>query len=163
MDSARYWIDRLGLQAHPEGGWYRETFRSPLRLPHTVLPTAFRGPRNAATAIYFLLEAGQLSHLHRIAGEEAWAFHAGDPLEVFYLTPEGELRTVGIGLAEGCEPQFQVPAGVWFGARSRGHFSLVSCWVAPGFDFADFELARAEELARQYPAHVAFIRTHSLQ
>lgn len=148
---ARTWIDDLGLQPHPEGGWYLETYRS-----RDVVETA-RGPRPASTAIFYLLERGEFSALHRIASDELWHHHAGGALDVVELrADEVVVHRLGSDRRAGERPQVVIPAGVWFGARPAADaaYALVGCTVAPGFDFADFEMARAEELRRTH-AHAA--------
>src|SRR5262245_976921 len=125
----------LELIPHPEGGYYRETFRSSA----PVRPSDGRDPRSASTAIYFLLPAGTFSAWHRVASDEVWHFYDGDPLELVTIDGTGELRvaTLGRGLAEGQRPQLVVPAGVLQAARPVGErYTLCGCTVAPGFDFA---------------------------
>ncbi|BCS52525.1 cupin domain-containing protein [Geobacter sp. SVR] len=152
-----YLIERLGLTRHPEGGWYRETYRSAEEVPTDALPERFGGQRSLCTAIYFLLERGEFSVLHRIKSDEMWHFYAGAALTVHLITPGGERRSLRVGsdLAAGETPQAVVPAGSWFGAEvsGEGEFALVGCTVAPGFDFADFEMGSREELLRQFPGH----------
>lgn len=154
--NAAYWINTLQLQRHVEGGAFRETYRASLTLPQSTLPGTFQGDRNAATAIYFLLERGDFSAFHRIAADEMWHFYAGDPLHIYEITPDGALIVHELG-----EGTFQalIPAGSWFGSRVNvpGSYALVGCTVAPGFDFADFELADREVLSKEYPAHAALI------
>jgi len=151
-------VQQLGLQPHPEGGWFRETYRAGETL--TTLPRRFNGTRSISTAIYFLLEAGQCSRLHRIQSDEVWHFYAGDPLIVVEIDPGGDLRTTRLGGDQGAVYQHVVPAGAWFGAipAEGGRFALVGCTVAPGFDFADFELADRAALLAEYPAHQDWIR-----
>ncbi|NHK28006.1 cupin domain-containing protein [Parvularcula flava] len=131
-------IDRYDLQPHPEGGWFAETYRA------GVTVDTLKGPRAASTAILFLLAAGNVSHLHRIASDEVWHFYEGGPLLVHELR-DGEVHVTRLSQDN---PQHVVPAGTWFGARpaSGTAHSLVGCTVAPGFDFADFELADREAL-----------------
>ncbi|WP_027167501.1 cupin domain-containing protein [Mesorhizobium sp. WSM3224] len=134
MTSAAEIIATLGLQPHPEGGWYAETFRD-----------AASGGRGHSTAIYFLLEQGQLSAWHRVKdAAEVWHFHAGAPLALsMHEEGSGSVieQVLGAALATGERPQIVVPAGWWQSARSLGEWTLVGCTVAPGFDFAAFELA----------------------
>ena len=143
-DSAEL-IIQLGLQPHPEGGHFRETYRA----EHQVMTT--RGSRAASTAILFLLQAGERSHWHRIHSDEIWHAHGGGPVIVHELSARGIARSthLGMDLAQGEQPQHVVPAGSWFAAEHcpGAPWSLVSCTVAPGFDFADFELAQADQLA----------------
>jgi predicted cupin superfamily sugar epimerase len=134
---ARAIVNALGLGPHPEGGFFRETFRAPLTF---ATP---RGHRAASTAIYYLLPAGTTSARHRVASDEVWHHYAGDPLELTIEHTDGgrELVVLGPDLAAGQRPQAIVPAGAWQSARPLGErFALCGCTVAPGFDFADFEL-----------------------
>jgi predicted cupin superfamily sugar epimerase len=155
MTTAQDLIHQLQLQPHPEGGYYRETYRSAL------LTTAASGAqRNVSTAIYYLLENDDRSHFHRIQSDELWFFHQGQPLEVLLLE-NGQLTilTLGHDVGQGELPQAVVPAHTWFGARVKAGagFSLVSCTVAPGFDFADFELADRTRLTNEFPEQAAII------
>lgn len=136
MDEASALIERLGLSPHPEGGWYRETWREGA--------AGEAGGRGHATAIYFLLEAGQRSHWHRVDAAELWMFHAGTTLDLRLASGDaGPVETIrlGIDIAAGESPQALVPTGWWQATETRGGWALVSCVVAPGFDFAGFELA----------------------
>lgn len=146
--NAKEIIQQLQLQPHPEGGWYRETYRSA-----DTLVNKNGAKRNVCTAIYFLLEEKDKSHFHRIESDETWFFHSGETLEVIMIE-DGELRTVLLGnnLSKGEMPQFTVPARTWFAAKIKSGtgYSLVSCTVAPGFDFLDFELAEREKLSNEF-------------
>jgi predicted cupin superfamily sugar epimerase len=151
-------IERLGLLPHPEGGFYRETYRA------TATVEVDGRVRSASTAIYFLLRAGDVSALHRIASDEVWHFYAGDDLEVVELDEHGTLQRHRLGRdpASGAVLQCVVPAGRWFGSRlwsSSGPdaFALVGCTVAPGFDFADFTLGDRATLLQTYPQHAALV------
>lgn len=156
---APFWIENLGLTRHPEGGWFRESYRAAETIPAHALPGRFGGSRTFGTAIYFLLERGDMSALHRIKSDEIWHFYDGDPLTVHILHPDGQWQEIPLGrdLSGGERLQAVVPAGCWFGAESRGDFSLVGCTVAPGFDFNDFQMASGEELAILHPRHAALI------
>jgi predicted cupin superfamily sugar epimerase len=150
VDAARV-VQLLGLAPHPEGGFYRETHRGTLSL--TGLPHG--APRSAHTAIYFLLPAGAFSAFHRVASDEVWHHYDGDPLELHTLGDAGayELVVLGRDLASGERPQHVVRAGVWQAAAPRGgRFALCGCTVAPGFDFADFEMPPRAELLAAFPA-----------
>ena len=134
---AAHLIEVLGLAPHPEGGYFREVFRS----PHTVHPGDTRTRRSALTTIYFLLPHGQQSQWHRVASDEAWHFYEGEPLDLFWVEVEGAMhRETLSGEADGGRPVAVVPAGLWQAARPRGAYSLVGCTVGPGFDFEDFEM-----------------------
>jgi uncharacterized protein len=160
MEAAQQWIDRLNLQPHPEGGWYRQSYRAALTLPHSALP-GYPGDRAASTAIYFLLAADQFSALHRLRSDELWHFYAGSELIVHVIEPCGTYTTILLGNDVAAGEQFQavVPAGCWFGSSLRhpDTYALVGCTVAPGFDFADFAMAKRNELTAQYPQHRAMI------
>lgn len=152
-------VRELGLQPHPEGGFYRETYRDRAR----VLRAADGAERSASTAIYYLLCDGAFSAWHRIRSDEGWHFYAGDPLDVHVLHADGRLETHHLGnpLADpGTAFQAVVPAGCWFAAEritGRHGFALAGCTVAPGFEFSEFELADANALAAAFPAHAALL------
>ena len=154
---AGFWIEQLELLPHPEGGYYKEMYRSNVVLPKASLPKAFTGDRNVCTGIYYLLEAGDFSAFHRIASDEMWHFYAGEALEIFELTSAGELRIHQLGNdpSRGQSLQLVIPAGNWFASRPAiaTSYSLVGCTVSPGFDFADFEMAERENLRAQFPEH----------
>jgi predicted cupin superfamily sugar epimerase len=158
---ARYWIETLGLQPHPEGGYYRETYRSLETVAAAHLPARFGGARCFATAIYFLLEGGERSLLHRIKSDEVWHFYAGAALTLFMILPGGDAREVSLGPdpRRGDVLQATVPAGAWYGAlvSDPRSYALVGGTVAPGFEFEDFELAEREALLARYPRHRALI------
>lgn len=129
-------IRRLGLEPHPEGGWYTETWRAP----------AGDDGRAASTGIYFMLRGGERSHWHRVDADEVWLFHDGDPLRLSVSSGDlpVEHRVLGSAVAAGQHPQLVVPAGQWQAAEPLGAWTLVSCVVAPGFRFDGFDLARAD-------------------
>jgi predicted cupin superfamily sugar epimerase len=161
MFTANQLISLYQLQAHPEGGWYKETYKSNETISANALPERFSGERTFSTAIYFLLEQGNFSAFHRIKSDECWHFYYGGPLQVFVLLPDGRLQITELGndIAAGQVFQFTVPANCWFASRpaAASAYSFVGCTVAPGFDFADFELAEAGQLAVAFPAHTAII------
>lgn len=159
MENSQYWIKHLQLIQHPEGGYYKETYRS----PNSFEPAGFSGQRNYSTSILFLLEKNDVSHFHSILSDEIWYYQYGDPLEVLYFDHQGNLVRIVIGpdLASGQQLQGVVPAGVIFGSRSLGSYSLVGCMVAPGFDFQDFKLHATSELLSLYPEHEVIIKQMS--
>ena len=167
MKTAQYWIEKYQMQAHPEGGYFAETYRSAESIPQDALPKRFAGERNFSTAIYFLLESYQFSALHRIQSDEMWHFYDGSPLYVFYIDNQGLVQTIKLGNNPENGEVFQavVPAGVWFGSKpaKADDFSLVGCTVAPGFNFADFELASREQLLQEYPEHGEIIKLLTLE
>jgi predicted cupin superfamily sugar epimerase len=154
---AQYWINHLALSPHPEGGYYRATYKSGLTIARSALPSSYQGDRSASTAIYFLLDEGNFSAFHRIASDEVWHFYAGSSLVVYVIDPEGNYSELhlGAGSDEGEGFQAVVKAGCWFASRVKDGvgFALVGCTVAPGFDFADFDLATRSELMAAYPQH----------
>lgn len=134
-------IEQLQMQPHPEGGFYRELYRSPTR----VQPDDGRPMRAALTTIYFLLPEGAHSRWHRVASDEVWHLYEGGPLELFQASPDGStLRRIMLGSAMSLSsgPIHVVPASHWQAARSRAPYALVGCTVGPGFDFADFSFLR---------------------
>ncbi len=149
-------VQRLSLSPHPEGGFYRETWRSPLELrslPHGE-------PRAASTAIYFLLPAGTFSALHRVASDEVWHHYDGDPLDLHEIDETGThtVTVLGRDVARGERPQHVVAANRWQAAVPRGErFALCGCTVAPGFDFADFEMPARDALTRLFPQHTQLV------
>jgi len=155
--SAKYWIDKLGLISHPEGGYYRETYRATLSIAREALPPQFTGPRLVSTGIYFLLERENFSAFHRLRSDELWHFHAGGPLVVHVIEEDGCYSEILIGNnpEAGETLQAAVRAGCWFASRVQDpdSFALVGCTVAPGFDYEDFELGKRSELVSLYPQH----------
>jgi predicted cupin superfamily sugar epimerase len=159
--SAGYWIKKLQLTGHIEGGYYFRTYCAAVTLAQHQLPKGFKGPRPAATAIYFLLEKDQFSAMHRIASDELWHFYYGDPLIVYEIDALGKLTEHLLGNNPEKNECFQctVKAGSWFGAKTKegGDYSLVGCTVSPGFDFDDFEMGERGILLQLYPQHAAVI------
>ncbi|MBI9034624.1 MAG: cupin domain-containing protein [Bacteroidales bacterium] len=161
MKQAVYWIDKLELLPHPEGGYFKEVYRSSENINQKALPNRFDGCRAFSTSIYFLLENQDFSAFHRIKSDELWHFYAGGPLEIFVIHPDGkaEIMTLGNNPDQGESLQLVVSAGSWFASKPKSNtvFALVGCTVAPGFDFMDFEMAKKEDLLLQYPAHQQWI------
>lgn len=159
--TAQDWIQKLGLERHPEGGYFKQTYRAALTLDEDALPATFHGPRSASTAIYFLIGGDDFSALHRLAADEVWHFHLGSPMEVHSIDPTGKHRvaTLGHNIDSGQLLQYVVPGGCWFGSCmvEQQSFALVGCTVAPGFDFADFEMGDRNRLMREYPQHTAIV------
>jgi predicted cupin superfamily sugar epimerase len=157
LSSACAWIKRLDLLPHPEGGHYRESYRAADQIAAQALPAGFGGNRAFSTAIYFLLESPQVSRLHRLKSDEIWHHYEGSALEILSVSPGGVLTRARLGkdIGRGELPQYVVPAGHWFGSRVLADtgFALVGCTVAPGFDFADFEMANAGELSAELLEH----------
>jgi predicted cupin superfamily sugar epimerase len=150
-------IQQFNLQPHPEGGWYKETYKRTELLPRAALPQRFTGDRSFSTAIYFLLEQGNFSAFHKIKSDECWHFYAGEPLAVYIIDLQGALNIIELGndINKGQVFQYVVPANCWFASRpaAESNFCFVGCTVAPGFDFEDFDLADVNELSKLYPQH----------
>jgi predicted cupin superfamily sugar epimerase len=154
MHSIQDLVDRLDLLPHPEGGYYKETYRSDLsQLPPGAL--AIKEKRNLSTAIYFLLTKGNFSAFHRIKQDELWHHYMGHAIAVHTISPEGKYYKLLLGkdLAKGELPQHVVKGGTWFASESLGDYSLAGCTVAPGFDFSDFELPPRDLLLELFPQH----------
>lgn len=154
MHAPEYWIDHLKLLPHPEGGFYRETYRSKESIPLGGLPSRFSEVRTFSTAIYFLLRSQDKSLFHRIKSDELWHFHAGGTLHIYLLRHEGlQIFKLGDKLEEGNSLQIVIPANCWFGAKlaSPNSYTLAGCTVAPGFDFKDFDLADRTKLLSEFP------------
>lgn len=158
-------VEALGLQPHPEGGHYAEIWRADEEMPAASLPARYGAARNFGTAIYYLLGPDDRSAMHRITSDEIFHFYLGDPVEQLQLFPDGSHQVVEIGpdLAAGQRPQVVVPRGVWQGARVKpgGRFALMGTTVAPGFDFADFEMMGETDLTGAWPDAAEMIRVLS--
>ena len=153
-------IRHFGLQPHPEGGFYRETYRSNETIAAAALPPRYGEDRSFATAIYYLLTPDCFSSLHRLQSDEIFHFHLGDPVTMLRLHDgRGETITLGHDVLAGEQLQVWVPRGVWQGMSLNpgGRFALLSTTVSPGFDFADFEAAARDALILQYPSFAAQI------
>jgi uncharacterized protein len=154
----------LNLAPHPcEGGWFTQTWRAEETIPCEALPARYPAMRPAGTCIYYLLEPGTFSEMHRLASDEIFHFYLGDPVEMLQLAPDGSARTMILGndLTAGQLPQVVVPKFVWQGSRlvPGGKVALLGCTVSPGFDYADYEAGRADSLTRDYPEAADVIRT----
>jgi predicted cupin superfamily sugar epimerase len=155
-------IEALALAAHPEGGWYREVYRCPERVGRDGLPERFMGARAIATAILFLLHAGEYSRFHRLRADEVWCHNDGGNVHLYLLEPGTGTRT-GRGVRKlvlGRErPLVIVPHDTWFAAEPEpgAAYVLATCFVAPGFEFADFELAERDQLLAEYPLERALV------
>ncbi len=140
-------IRLLDLKPHPEGGYYRETYRSFDAIPGSS--------KVYSTAIYYMLVPGAVSKMHRLKADEVFHFYLGDPVTWVLLEPSKKVRKVVLGnvLESGQHPQMAVPAGTWFGGylNEGGNFALMGTTVAPGFEFSDFELGKREELLKAFP------------
>lgn len=155
--NAQYYISKLGLLPHPEGGYYKRTFESEEQITDQELSVEFEGNRKLYTSIYFLLGSGDISHFHRLKSDELWYYHAGSPLTVHVIDEDGVYKEykLGIDLENGEVPQVLVQKNSIFGSsvKDEDTFSLVGCMVSPGFEFQDFELFTQDELLAKYPQH----------
>jgi predicted cupin superfamily sugar epimerase len=148
-------IKKYHMNPHPEGGYFVETYRSPLKIQ-----TEF-GERSASTAIYFLITEENISHFHRLRSDEGWHFHLGAPLKILEITSDGRLIETLLGGND--QLQYIVPAGHWFASTSLGEYSFVSCTVSPGFDFEDFEMAKKQDLFEKFPKYGDIINKFTLE
>lgn len=160
MPDSRDWIERLGLIPHPEGGYYREVYRSKGSIPGEALPERFGGkPRPYGTSILFLLTGNSVSRLHRIGQDEIWNHHHGSGLLIHVFDPDGEYGMHRLGTGPDESPQLTVPAGCCFGAEVNGNgpFSLAGCTCCPGFTFDDLCMPSREELLALFPGRAGVI------
>lgn len=155
-------IRKLNLQPHPEGGYFKETYRSSGFIKEVELGGDFSGDRNYCTAIYFLLTSEAFSAFHKINQDEIWHFHQGAPLKIHMISPDGHYSHVIMGscITDGEALQFVVPAKYWFAAEvlNKNNYSLVGCTVSPGFDFRDFDLAKRSQLTELFPEHEKLVQ-----
>lgn len=149
-------IQELNLKPHPEGGYYKETYRG-----ETKIELGEHKIRNSSTAIYYMLTNEDKSHFHKVLSDEIWLFHQGETIVIYEIDQKGEMiaHLLGINFENGEMPQIVIPKGNWFAAQiqSKTGYSLVSCIVAPGFEFEDFILADKQEMLRQYPKYQGII------
>ena len=156
MKTAEYWIEKLQLQKHPEGGWFKELYRSVEMIAASALPTGFSGNRSISTSIYYLLEGDDFSAFHRIKSDELWHFYTGTSAIEIISIEKGKIRKQLLGDDPQENQWFQVvmPKNTWFAARlvNKNGFALAGCTVAPGFHYDDFEMAN-QKLPGQFPEH----------
>jgi hypothetical protein len=161
MINKQYWIDKLGLLAHPEGGYFKEIYRCHETINKEHLPKRFEADRNYSTSIYFLLAETSFSAFHKIKQDELWHFHYGNSLTIHIISPNGEYthQKLGLDLDKGERPQVIVPAGYYFAAEvnDKSAYVLCGCTVAPGFDFEDFEMPKRDRLIKMFPQHETII------
>ena len=157
MERIQALITTLGLQPHPEGGYFKEVYRSKGMIEINDDQLQLFGKRNYSTSIYFLITSDEYSAFHRIHQDELWHFYEGSPVSIYVISPEGtlEIFKVGNDINSGQEFQVTIPANHWFAAKIEkpNAYSLVGCTVSPGFDFSDFELATKKDLLQQFPQH----------
>ena len=159
--NAGYWINKLNMAEHPEGGCFAPVFRASEQIGREGLPNRFTGNRAIVSSIYYLLEKGRFSAFHRLKSVEIWSFFEGGPLTIHILDPHGDLteKKLGRNFNKGESFHVAIEAGNWFAAEQRGpgEFSLVGCTVAPGFDYEDMEVAGRAKLLARYPQHQEII------
>jgi len=164
--NAEYYIEKLGLTKHPEGGYYKEIYRAAESIEKSALPARYNSARNVSTAIYFLLNKSDKSHFHKLNSDELWHFYDGTSLTIHMITEEVEytVQRLGRNLEHGEVYQCVIPKGTWFAAEvdDKKSFTLIGCTVAPGFDFADFTLAKRNDLIALFPGHKKLIEQFSL-
>ena len=156
MYTAEYFVENLNMTAHPEGGFYKETFVSTENISDKDLDVNFEGSRMLWTSIYFLLRDGEVSNFHRLKSDEMWYYHSGSPLTIYMISPDGKLTTeqLGLNIENGEKPQVLVPKDYIFGsAMNNKGYALVGCNVSPGFEFRDFELFERSFLMEKYPEY----------
>ncbi|GGI57828.1 cupin domain-containing protein [Winogradskyella haliclonae] len=167
MEALEKIIQKLELQPHPEGGFFKETYRSQGVISKSSLPQVFQGERNHSTCIYYLLKSDDFSAFHKINQDEIWHFYLGDAIELHMISEEGVLNTINVGrdILNNEVLQVVVPKNCWFAARviNPNSYGLVGCTVSPGFDFKDFTLASYNRLASKFPQHKDIIKAFTRQ
>ena len=157
MNNIEFLIEKFDLSPHPEGGYFKETYRSAETIEEIALPKNYKGSRNHSTCIYFLLTSNIFSAFHKINQDEIWHFYSGSPLKLYIISDKGEYseHIVGNEFSSEQVAQFVVPGDHWFAAKTikPNSYSFVGCTVAPGFDFADFVLPKRNELIAKFPQH----------
>lgn len=157
MDEIQYLVNNLNLEPHPEGGFYRETYRSEGIITMSSEDNRYSGERNFSTCIYFLLTSDNFSAFHKIKQDEIWHFYSGSPISLHIIDEQGVYtkHTIGSNFEAGEVPQFVVKGGDWFASEVElpNSYCLAGCTVAPGFDFSDFVMAQRDQLCVLYPQH----------
>ncbi len=152
-----YWIQKLGMEKHTEGGFFKETYRTNSKIKKNNLPDEFNGDRHLATAIYFLLNKNEHSTFHKLKADEIWHYYTGSSLILYLLPPGGTMEIIHLGtdLEAGEEPQAIIKNNTWFAAelKDKTSFGLYGCTTSPGFEYKDFEIADKKKLLAQYPQH----------
>jgi predicted cupin superfamily sugar epimerase len=169
--NAEYWIKKLGLSKHPEGGYFKEIYRSDDILKENFLADRYKGNRSVSTSIYFLLKSSEFSAFHRLKSDEIWHYYQGSALSLYIIDDKGILTEKKLGPDPENNESFQIiiNAGSWFGAKvfdnsdNNDSFTLIGCTVAPGFDFKDFELGQRDKLISLFPKHKKIIKELTLK
>jgi predicted cupin superfamily sugar epimerase len=167
MQTSQYWIKKLKLEKHPEGGYFREVYRSEEEIKAEHLPERYGGTRPHSTSIYFLLTGDAFSAFHRIKSDETWNFYDGAPITIHMIDEKGKYSNVKLGSnpENGEVFQFTIHRGTWFAASvdEPDSYALAGCTVAPGFHYDDFELGNREDLVKMFPEHEELIMMFSLK
>ncbi len=163
---AQYWIDHLKLSKHPEGGYFKEVYRSNEFVNKKNLPDRYTSFRSFSTSIYFLLKSHEFSAFHRLKSDEIWHFYDGSSITIYAISPKGHLTKTFIGNNPEKGERFQllIPKGFWFAAyvNYADSYSLVGCTVSPGFDFDDFEMGKKSDLEKRFPQHKEIISKYTI-
>jgi predicted cupin superfamily sugar epimerase len=166
MHTAQYWIEKLQLQKHPEGGYFKEVYRADEAIPKHSLHERYTGERNHSTSIYFLITSNESSAFHRIKSDETWHFYTASFITIHTIDEKGKYSAVKLGSnpEKGEVFQFTIPHDTWFAAsvNEPDSYTLVGCTVAPGFHYDDFELGKREELIKLFPQHEGVIRKFTI-
>lgn len=161
MEEAKLIIEKLKLEPHPEGGYFRETYRCDESVDEQHLPSRYKSKRSFSTSIYYMLAGENISHFHKLKSDEVWHFYKGSPVIIHCLNEKNGYTQIKIGLnfSKNILPQFVIEKGTWFAAEveDKNSFSLIGCTVAPGFDYDDFELAIRDKLIQKFPQHEELI------
>lgn len=161
MESVNYWIEKLELSPHPEGGWFRETYRSAEMLPEKALAGKYTANHSLSTAIYYLLSGDLVSKFHRLRADETWHHYYGSALNIYTIDTSGRFRESKLGkeITTREYPQLTIPGGNWLaaGLSDKKTFALVGCTVSPSFEYEEFELGKREALIKKYPEHKQII------
>ena len=159
---ANYYISKLNLSPHPEGGYFKEIYRSDEIINEKHLPERYNADRAFSTSIYFLLERNQVSRFHKIKSDEIWHYYVGSGVKIYVIEKNGEIKEILLGskLEQGELPQVVINKNSWFGAEllDKSSFSLLGCTVSPGFEYNDFELGESKKLLNLFPQHEKIIK-----
>ena len=157
---AKKYIKQLQLKKHPEGGYFKEIYRSGEMILPEHLPKRYKSSRNFSTSIYFLLEGKQISTFHLLQSDELWHFYDGSSVILYVINQKGELSIKKLGKKKDCELQLTIEKQNWFAAEveDKKSFALFGCTVSPGFEFEDFKMGRRDELIKNFPLHSDLIK-----
>jgi predicted cupin superfamily sugar epimerase len=162
MKNAKYWIEKLGLEKHPEGGWFKQVYKANEIIKKEHLHERYSGGRHHSTSIYFLITGKEFSTFHRIKSDETWHFYEGSAITVHIIDDEGKYSLVKLGRnsEKGEVFQYTISHGAWFAAEveEANSYALIGCTVAPGFDYDDFELGKRDEMVKKFPQHIEIIK-----